>query len=142
MAQQKKSQTLYVLLAVMALFLVVGGFALFWITYRGVKFLEGEAAHAGTVMLGDAASLVGHADYVGTWKGGGITLTIDASGRATWDEKQPNESEKLNGSVSFDGDYLIVDALVVKKRKHIDRAPHVAGATTVLTLEGTELEKQ
>src|ERR1700729_1165509 len=106
----------------MAAFLVVSGIVLFWIAWRGIQFLKHEAAHASSVVMGDAAALAGHADFVGTWKGGGVDMTIDASGRTTWEEKKPNESEKLNGSASFDGDFLIVDVLVMKKKLHIDRA--------------------
>ncbi len=139
---KKSSQTLYAVLAVMAALLVIGGIGLFWIAYRGVQLLKQEAAHAGTVMMGDAASLAGHADYVGTWEGGGIDLTILPGGTVTYSEKKANSSEKLNGSVSFDGDFMVLDVLVMKKRLHIDKAPHKGGARTLMTLDGTELEKK
>ena len=53
-----------------------------------------------------------------------------------------HESEKINGSVSFDGANVVIDFLVSKKRMHVDAAPHVDGARTVMTLDGVELEKK
>ena len=140
--QPKKSNTLYTVLAVMAALLVLGGVALFWIAYRGVQMLQKEAAHAGTVMMGDAASLVGHADWVGTWEGGGKTLDVGPNGTAKYKEKTPSSSEELNGSVSFDGGDMIIDVLVMKKKLHIDKAPHLDGTTWKATVDGVELERK
>ena len=140
--QSKKSKTLFTVLAVMAVLLVLGGVALFWIAYRGVQMLQKEAAHAGTVMMGDAASLAGHADWVGTWEGGGKTLDIGPNGTAKYNEKTPGSSEELNGSVSFDGGDMIIDVLVMKKKMHIDKPPHLAGGTWKATLDGVEIERK
>ena len=140
--QPKKSNTLYTVLAVMAALLVLGGVALFWVAYRGVQMLQKEAAHAATVIGGDAAAMVGHADWVGTWEGGGKTLDIGPTGTAKYTEKTPGSSEELNGSVSFDGGDMIIDVLVMKKKLHIDRPPHLDGATWKATLDGVEVERK
>jgi hypothetical protein len=139
---QKKSSTLFTVLAVMAAFLVVGGALLFWVAWRGVQLLKAEAARAGTVILGDASVLVGKTDYVGTWKGGGITMTIAPTGHVDWEKSVPGETEALHGSLSFEGGDLVVDVLVMKKHMHIDKPPHVDGSRTVMTLDGVELEQR
>lgn len=140
--QSKKSNGLYTALAVIAALLVLGGVGLFWIAYRGIQMLQKEAAHAATVIGGDASAMVGHGDWVGTWEGGGKTLNIGPTGTAEYEEKLPGSSEKLNGSVSFDGADMIIDVLVMKKKMHIDRTPHLAGATWKATLDGVEMERK
>src|SRR5579862_2807129 len=125
----KKSNALYTVLAVTAALLVVGGIGLFWIAFRGIQMLQHEASHASTVMLGDASSLAGHTDWIGSWEGGGKTIRIDASGTVEYEEKSRNGSEKLNGSVSFDGATMVIDVLVTKKRLHVDTPPHLDGTT-------------
>ena len=104
--------------------------------------LQKEAAHAATVIGGDASAMVGHGDWVGTWEGGGKTLEIGPTGTAQYEEKLPNSSEKLNGSVSFDGGNMIIDVLVMKRTMRIDKPPHLAGATWKATLDGVELERK
>jgi hypothetical protein len=138
---EKKSNTLYTVLAVMAALLVVGGIALFWIAYRGIQMLQKEAAHAATVIGGDAASLAGNTDWIGTWTGGGKTLTIGPTGTCEYEEKSPGSSEKYNGSVSFDGADMVIDVLVMKKRMHVDKPPHLVGTTWKATLDGVEVER-
>ncbi|HEY2369899.1 MAG TPA: hypothetical protein VGH87_26045 [Polyangiaceae bacterium] len=138
----KKSNTLYTVMAVVAALLVVGGLGLFWIAYRGIQMLQKEAAHAASVIGGDAAAMVGRGDWVGTWEGGGKTLQIGPTGTAQYEEKLPGSSEKLNGSVSFDGGDMIIDVLVMKKRMHVDKAPHLDGATWKATIDGVEIERK
>jgi len=138
----KKSNGLYTALAVIAALLVLGGLGLFWIAYRGVQMLQKEAAHAATVIGGDASAMVGHGDWVGTWEGGGKTLYIGPTGIAEYEEKSPNSSEKFNGSVSFDGGDMIIDVLVTKKKMHIDKPPHHVGGTWMATLDGVELARK
>ena len=140
MAAPKKS--LSTVLAVMAALLVIGGVGLFWIAFKGVQVLKQEAAHAGSVITGDAAALVGKTDWVGTWDGLGKTLRIDATGHVEYEEKKLNSSEKLNGSISFDGADMLIDALVVKKRLRIDAPPHLDGAVWKATLDGVEVRRQ
>jgi hypothetical protein len=139
---QKKSNTLYTVLAVVAALLVVGGIGLFWIAYRGIQMLQKEAAHAATVIGGDASAMVGNMDWVGTWTGGGKTLSIGPTGTCEYEEKSPGSSEKYNGSVSFDGGEMVIDVLVMKKRMHIDKPPHLDGATWKATLDGVEVERK
>src|SRR5580765_1118036 len=136
---EKKSNTLYTVLAVVAALLVLGGLGLFWVAYRGIQMLQREAAHAATVIGGDASALVGHTDWVGKWEGGGKTLEIGPGGTAVYEEKTSNSSEKLNGSVGFDGGDMVIDVLVMKKRLHIDKPPHLVGATWKATLDGVEV---
>ena len=138
----KKSNTLYTVLAVMAALLVLGGVVLFWVAYRGIQMLQKEAAHAGAVMIGDASTLVGHTDWVGTWEGGGKTLSIGPTGTAKYQEKTKGSSEELNGAVSFDGADMVIDVLVMKKHMHIDKPPHLDGATWKATLDGVEVERR
>ncbi|HEX4512729.1 MAG TPA: hypothetical protein VGH87_12645 [Polyangiaceae bacterium] len=138
----KKSNALYTVLAVTAALLVLGGVGLFWIAFRGIQMLQHEAAHASTVMMGDASSLAGKADWIGTWEGGGKTLRIDPSGTAQYEEKSANSSEKLDGSVSFDGADMVIDVLVMKKRMHVDKPPHLDGTTWKATLDGVEVERK
>ena len=138
----KKSNALYTVLAVTAALLVIGGGGLFWIAYRGVQMLQREAAHAATVIGGDASAMVGHADWAGTWEGGGKTLSIGPTGSCEYEEKTPNSSEKFNGSVSFDGSDMVIDVLVMKKHMHIDKPPHVDGSTWKATLDGVEVERK
>jgi len=140
--QPKKSNALYTVLAVMAALLVVGGLGLFWIAYRGIQMLQKEAAHAATVIGGDASAMIGHGDWVGTWEGGGKTLNIGPTGTCEYEEKSAHGSEKLNGSVGFDGSDMVIDVLVMKKRMHVDKPPHLAGTTWKATLDGVELERQ
>jgi hypothetical protein len=140
--QPKKSNALYTVLAVMAALLVVSGLGLFWIAFKGVQMLKHEAAHAANVITGDASVLVGKTDWVGDWEGGGKTLKIDASGHVEYDEKSANSSENLNGALSFDGGDMVIDVLVMKKRLHIDKAPHLDGATWKATLDGVEVERK
>ena len=138
----KKSTALYTVLAVTAALLVLGGGVLFWIAYRGVQMLQKEAAHAATVIAGDASTLVGHTDWIGTWEGGGKTLNIGPTGTAEYEEKSAHGSEKLNGAVSFDGLDMIIDVLVTKKHLHVDKPPHLVGATWKATLDGVEVERK
>jgi hypothetical protein len=138
----KKSNTLYTVMAVVAALLVVGGLGLFWIAYRGIQMLQKEAAHAASVIGGDAAAMVGHGDWVGTWEGGGKTLHVGPTGTADYEEKRPGSSEKLNGSVSFDGGDMVIDVLVMKKRMHVDKPPHLDGATWKATIDGVEIERK
>lgn len=140
--QPKKSNALYTVMAVVAALLVIGGLGLFWIAYRGIQMLQKEAAHAASVIGGDAAAMVGHGDWVGTWEGGGKTLRIGPTGTAEYEEKLPGSSEKLNGSVSFDGGDMIIDVLVMKKRMHVDKPPHLDGATWKATIDGVEVERK
>jgi hypothetical protein len=137
-----KKSTFGTVLAVMAALLVIGSAVLFWVAWKGVQLLRREAAHAGTVMLGDAGALAGKSDYVGTWEGGDVKMTIEPTGHVDWAMKSAHESEELHGSVGFDGGNLVVDAFVIKKKFHIDKPPHVDGTRTVMTLDGTELERK
>jgi hypothetical protein len=139
---EKKSNSLYTVLAVMAALLVLGGLGLFWVAYRGMQMLQKEAAHAASVIGGDASAMVGHGDWVGTWEGGGKKLEIGPSGTAVYEETVPGSSEKLNGSVSFDGGDMVIDVLVMKKHLHIDKPPHLAGTTWKATLDGVEIERK
>lgn len=137
-----KKSTLATVLAVMAALLVIGSAVLFWIAWKGVQLLRQEAAHAGTVMLGDAGALVGKTEYVGTWEGGGVKLTIEPTGHVDYAMKSAHESEDLHGSLSFEAGDLVVDVLVMKKRFHVDKPPHLDGTRMVMTLDGTELERK
>jgi hypothetical protein len=137
----KKSNTLYTVLAVMAALLVVGGLGLFWIAYRGIQMLQKEASHAAG-LISDASAMVGRADWVGTWQGGGKTLDITATGSCTYEEKSPGSTEKFNGWVTFDGADMVVDVIVMKKHMHIDKPPHLDGATWKATIDGVELERK
>ena len=125
----------------MAAFLVLGGIVLFYVAYRGVQMLKHEAAHAAAVMTGDAATLAGKSDYIGSWSGGGMTLDIQPSGHADYERKEPNQSEALHGAISFDGGDVVIDVLVTKKRLHIDKPPHLVGTRWSMTLDGVELER-
>ncbi len=140
--QKKSSQTLYAVVAVMAALLVLGGVGLMWMGWRAVQLVKQEAAHAGSVMLGDASVLVGKSDYVGTWTGRETTMRIEPTGQVEWSHKDAHSSEKLNGSISFDGSDLVIDVLVMKKHLRIDKAPHVDGSRTVMTLDGEELDRK
>jgi len=139
---KKSNSSLFMVLAMVAMMLVVGGLVLFWVAYRGIQMLQKEAAHAATVIGGDASAMVGHGDWVGTWEGGGKTLEIGPTGTAVYEEKTANSSEKLNGSVGFDGGDMVIDVLVMKKRMHIDAPPHLAGTTWKATLDGVEVERK
>ena len=138
----KSKSSLGAVLAVMAALLVVSGLGLFWVAWRGVQMLKKEASHAESVMLGDAASLAGHSDWIGTWEGGGSKLEIDAVGHAVFERTTPNSNEKLNGVVAFDGSDVVIDAFVMKKHLRIDKAPHLDGSRMVMTLDGVELERK
>jgi hypothetical protein len=137
-----KKSKLGTVLAVMGVLLVIGSVILFWVAWKGVQLLRQEAAHAGTVMLGDAAVLAGKSDYVGTWEGGDVKMTILSTGHVDWAMKSAHEREELHGSVGFEAGDLVVDAFVIKKRFHIDKPPHLDGTRTVMTLDGTELERK
>ena len=139
---KKSNSTLFMVLAMVAMMLVVGGLVLFWVAYRGIQMLQREAAHAATVIGGDAAAMVGRGDWVGTWVGGGKTLGIGPTGTCEYEEKLPNSSEKFNGSVSFDGSDMVIDVLVMKKRMRIDKPPHLDGTTWKATLDGVEIERK
>jgi hypothetical protein len=139
--QAKSGGALATVLAIIAVFLVLGGLGLFWVAFRGVQMLKREASHAATVMTGDASVLVGKTDYVGTWTGGHETLTIDANGHVDWSKKEPGSSEEMHGSLGFDGSDLVIDVLVTKKRMHIDRPPHSVGSQMAMTLDGVELRR-
>lgn len=141
MERGKSGGALAAVISVIAVFFLVGLIGLFWVVWRGVAMLKSGASHAVTVMVGDASALAGRSDYIGTWKGSGQTLTIQSTGQAEWSKVVPGSSEKWNGSVSFDGDFLVVDILVTTKRMHIDAPPHPDGTRTVMTLDGVELEK-
>ncbi len=138
----EKKSTLTTVLAVIAALLVIGSALLFWIAWKGVQMLRREAAHVGTVMLGDAGALVGKSEYVGTWEGGGVKMTIEPTGHVDYAMKSAHESEELHGSLGFEAGDLVIDVLVMKKHFHIDKAPHVDGSRTVMTLDGTELERK
>lgn len=137
-----KKSSLFTVLAIVGAFLVVGGLALFWIAFKGVQMLQKEAAHAASVALGDAAALAGKGDWIGRWEGGGKTFSIGPTGSIEYEEKTPNSSEKFNGSVSFDGADMVIDVLVMKKRLHVDKSPHLDGATWKATLDGVEVERK
>ena len=104
--------------------------------------LRREAAHAGTVMLGDATVLAGKTEWVGAWEGGGRKMNITSAGTVNYERTEPGSSETLNGSISFDGSDVVIDVLVMKKRLRIDKPPHLDGATWKMTIEGVELERK
>jgi hypothetical protein len=138
---KKSNNTLNAVLAVMAALLIVGTVGLFWVAWTGVKWLRAEAAHAATVIGGDASALAGKPEYVGTWVGGGMTLTIEAGGHVDYEKKEPGSSEAMHGSISFDGGEMVLDVLVMKKRMHIDKPPHLDGTRWLMTLDGVEVER-
>jgi len=138
----RQGGALATILAVVAMLLVIGGVGLFWVAWRGVQQLRAASAHAASVMTGDASVLVGKTDYVGTWEGGGETLTIDSNGHVDWSKAARGSSESMHGSLSFDGSDLVIDILVTKKRMHVDAPPHPVGARIVMTLDGVEFEKK
>ncbi len=140
MAKTKSSLSTW--LAVMALLLVVGAAGLFWIAWRGVQMLREQASHAGTVMLGDASVLAGKTDWIGRWEGGPLKLDIDPSGSVVFEKVTPGSSEKLNGSLSFEGSDVVIDVFVMKKHLRIDKPPHLDGSRMVMTLDGVELERK
>ena len=138
---RSKSNALYAVLAVVAAFLVLGGIALFYVAWRGLQMLRSEAAHAATVMVGDAAALAGKGDYVGSWSGGGVTLDVQPSGHVDYERKEAHESEALHGSLSFDGPDMVIDVLVTKKKLRVDKPPHKTGAGWSMTVDGVELSR-
>ena len=138
----QKSKALNATLSVMAALLVLGGAALFWVAWRGIQVLKGEASHAASVATGNPAALTGKTDYVGTWTDGFRTLTIRPDATADYGEVRSGSKTELHGSVAFEKDSLVVDALVTKKRLHIDTPPHPAGTRMVMTLDGAELARE
>ncbi len=138
----KQSKALNATLSVMAALLVLGGVALFWVAWRGIQVLKGEASHAASVATGNPAALAGKADWVGTWTDGFRTLTIRPDGTADYGEVRSGSKTEMHGSVAFEKDTLVVDALVTKKRLHIDSPPHPSGTRMVMTLDGAELARE
>jgi len=140
------NNTLSAVLALAAALLVLSGVGFFWVAWKGIQILKQEAAHAAahaaTVAFGDASVLVGKSDYIGSWEGGTIKMTIDSSGHVDYARKDPGSSEELNGALSFDGADLVIDVLVMQKHLHIDTPPHLDGSRWLMELDGVELERR
>lgn len=138
----KPSKSMGTALTVMATLLIVSGFGLFWVAWRGIDMLRHEGTRAASAAAGNSAALAGKTDYIGTWTGGHETLTIDPNGHADWSETRTGSTESMHGTVTFEKDTLVVDAIITKKSMHIDRAPHQDGKRVLMTLDSAELEKQ
>lgn len=137
-----KKSTLSTALSVMAALLVIGGVGLVWVAWRGVRMLRSEASNAATVATGSSAALAGKTDWIGTWAGGFETLDVEAGGHADFTEQRAGSQTELHGTIGFDKDDVIVDALVTKKKMHIDAPPHLDRGRMVMTLDGVELVKK
>ncbi|HEY1954185.1 MAG TPA: hypothetical protein VGH28_01195 [Polyangiaceae bacterium] len=138
-----KKSTLNAALAVMALLLIVGGVGLFWVAWRGVRVLQKEAVSGAASATGTAATLAGKTDYVGTWTNGFETLTIDPSGQGDWSETRSGAKTDVHGTVSFGKNEIVLDAVVTKKKLHLDTPPHAnKNGTNAMTVDGVELEKK
>ena len=126
--------------------LVLGAAALFWITYRGIAIFatrggaRGDRDDGRRGVARGTRGLRRHVD--GRRRSSSRSVrTARRAGR----EEGSAAARSRDGSVSFDGEFMVLDVLVMKKRLHIDKPPHddvTSGTTrTLMTLDSNGARK-
>lgn len=79
-------------------------------------------------------------DYVGTWRGGGMTLVITAEGRVEYERVRGSVKKSLSAPLrSFEDDDLVVGIWGLTTTFRVQRRPHRDGADWKMLVDGVEL---
>ena len=81
--------------------------------------------------------------YLGTWKGGGVSLSISADRSVQYEKKTGGSSKSVNAPVTrFTKDEFEVGAFGMTTTFKIDDPPHQDAGTWKMTIDGVELTRE
>lgn len=82
------------------------------------------------------------AEYVGTWQGPQMTLTIHAGGRVLYARRRGNTATSVDAPLKrFENEDFIVGVGPLETRFDVTRPPHRAGGAWRITVDGVELTR-
>lgn len=79
-------------------------------------------------------------EYIGVWRGSGMTLVITADGRVEYERREGSVSKSLSAPIrAFEGDDFIVGIPLLTTRFRVERPPYREGDAWKMRVDGVEL---
>jgi hypothetical protein len=104
------------------------------------KVEEQEAAGEAKRLAAEAVLMK---PYLGTWKGGGVSLSISSDRSVQYEKKTSGSSKSVNAPVTrFTKDEFDVGAFGMTTTFKIDKPPHEDAGTWKMTIDGVELTRE
>ncbi len=81
-------------------------------------------------------------DYVGAWRGPGMTLEITAGGHVEYQRRRGAATTSVSAPLqSFAGDDFVVGAMGITTTFHVQHRPHLDGTEWKMMVDSVELTR-